>query len=154
MLTLHEKIQADVVTAMKAKDSKRLLTLRSIISDLKKYAIDNRVAGSDATTADDAGAMQVLKKLDKQRRDSVEQFTKGGRLDLVAQEQFELEIIQSYLPQAMSANEIDSLVSQAIAEVGATSPRDMGKVMALVKEKSQGRADGKLVSELVKTKLS
>lgn len=154
MTTLHEKIQADVIVAMKAKDAKKLTTLRTIVSEFKKYAIDSREAGSDATTTDDIGAMQILKKLDKQRRDSIGQFTAGGRQDLVDQEQFELEIIQSYLPKAMSAEEVDTLVSQAIAETGATSPKDMGKVMALVKEKSQGRADGKIVSQLVKEKLS
>lgn len=154
MNSLHEQIQSDVITAMKTKDSKKLVILRTVVSELKKHAIDNRVAGSTATNLDDASAIQVLKKLDKQRRDSIEQFTKGGRLDLVEQEQFELDVITQYLPEPMGREEISAIVSQVIADIGAHSPKDMGRVMAGVKEKSQGRADGKIVSELVKAQLS
>lgn len=153
MSSLYEQIQADIATAMKARDAQKTTTLRTIFSELKKHAIDNRTDGSSGTAVVDAEAIKVLKRLEKQRRDSIEQFEKGGRQDLVEKEKGELAIISAYLPQQMSAQEIMLLIKTAITRVNAQSAKDFGLVMKEVLSHTQGRADGKEVSALIKTEL-
>ena len=148
-MALKDQIIADMTAAMKAKDATRTSTLRML-----KAAIMNREKeGGDALTDEDV--MKLLRSQMKQRRDSVEQYQKGGRQDLVAKEQAELAIIETYLPQAASQSDIDQAVIAAIAETGASSMKDMGAVMKAAMAKLAGKnADGKAVSETVKTKLA
>lgn len=147
-MSLKERIITDMTAAMKAKDAARTSTLRMV-----KAAITNREKeGSGALTDDDL--MKLLRSQVKQRRDSVEQYQKAGRQDLVDKESAEIEVIEGYLPQAASAEEIENAVALAIAETGATSVKDMGAVMKAVMPKLAGQnADGRLVSETVKKKL-
>jgi hypothetical protein len=143
-----KKIESEMVQAAKNRDKERLAALRLIKSALHNKKID---LGKELSDQD---FLQVLSSMVKQRKDSIEQFGKGGRQDLVEKETKELEIIQSYMPQQLSEEELDELISQAIKEVGATSPRDMGKVMKALMGKVTGKADGKVVSERVKTILN
>lgn len=147
-LGLQQKIKDDMVAAMKAKDSLRLSTIRMIRSALKNTEIDK---GSELTDKD---IFSVLQKMVKQRHDSISQFEKADRRELVEKEKTELEIIQAYLPPALSEDEILRVIEETAKEVGAQGMQDMGKVMKAVGAKFQGRADGKLVSDLVKKKLS
>lgn len=147
-MALKEKVEADLKVAMRAKDPVRLNTLRFVLSALKNKWIDLR------DKFDDAAAAQVLSTLAKQRRESIEQFEKGGRQDLVAKEKAELAILEAYLPKSLSEAEVTNLVEAAVKESGATSAKDMGKVMKVLMPKVAGRADGKLVSQLVQKKLS
>lgn len=133
-----------MITAMKAKDTERLGTVRLINSAIKQREVDERIELTDADV------LSILDKLAKQRRDSITQFASAGRDDLVKQEESELVIIQSYLPQQLTEAEILSLVKEVVAEVKPVTPQDMGKVMAALKPKVQGRADMGLVSRLVK----
>jgi uncharacterized protein YqeY len=142
--TLKSRLKADMITAMKAKDQQRLGTVRLINAAIKQREVDERI---DLTDAD---VLAILDKLAKQRRDSISQFETAGRDDLVKQEQFELEVIQSYLPAQLSEAEIKQLIQAAIAEVKPTGPQDMGKLMALLKPQMQGKADMGLVSKMVK----
>jgi uncharacterized protein YqeY len=148
-MTLKEKIVSDMTAAMKAQDAARTSTLRMI-----KAAIMHREKeGAGELTDDDV--MKLLRSQTKQRRDSVEQYQKAGRQDLVDKEQAEITVIEEYLPQAASAAEIDQAVSDAIAETGATSIKDMGVVMKASMAKLAGKnADGKIISETVKRKLA
>jgi uncharacterized protein YqeY len=147
-MSLNEKIGSDIATAMKAKEAGRLSALRML-----KAAVMNKEV-EKGRTLDDAEVLQVVAALAKQRRDSIDQFTKAGRQDLVDKETQELGILEAYLPPAVSAEEIDAAVSAAIAEAGATSPKDMGKVMKAVMPKLAGRnVDGKAVNEAVRRKL-
>ena len=147
-MLLRDKVNGDIATAMKAKDAARLSALR-----LMKAAITNKGVekGHDL---DDAEVLQVLASLVKQRRDSIEQFSKAGRTDLVNKETAEIAVLEEYLPPAASADEIDAAVAAAIAETAAASAKDMGKVMKAVMPKLAGKhADGKTVNEAVRRKL-
>jgi uncharacterized protein YqeY len=148
-MTLKDKIIADMIAAMKAKDAERTSTLRMI-----KAAITNREkdGGADVTDED---VLKLLRSQVKQRRDSVEQYEKGGRQDLADKEKAEIVIIEAYLPQSASQEEIDQAVSEAITETGASSMKEMGAVMKAAMARLAGKnADGKMVSDVVKAKLS
>ncbi|GAA6166785.1 GatB/YqeY domain-containing protein [Sessilibacter corallicola] len=145
---LYTQIKNGVKEAMRSKNKERLSTLRLIQAEFKRIEVDERIE------LDDARILVVLDKMCKQRRDSINQFKDAGRDDLAEQEQKEVAVITEFLPAALSEDEIDTIVTEAIAESGAASPQDMGKVMALVKPKVQGRGDMGLVSKLVKSKLS
>jgi len=155
VMTIGEKIQGDIVTAMKARDEHRLTTLRMVKSALKNKEIDKREKLSDAEES------QILTTLIKQRKESVESFTKGNRPELAEKERVEIGIIEAYLPQAAGEDEIRAVVQAAIAQIaeGGTKPgpKEMGSVMKAVQQRIQAgglRADGKLVSELVKAELA
>jgi uncharacterized protein len=147
-MTLLERLQAEMVAAMKAKDEVRLGTLRMMKSALKKHEIDSM------KPLDEAVEQQVLTTLIKQRRESLEMFRKGGREDLAANEEAELKIIEGYMPEMVSEDEVRAAVDAAVAETGASGPKGMGVVMKAVREKLAGkRVDNKLVSDLVKARL-
>ncbi|MHB8173262.1 MAG: GatB/YqeY domain-containing protein [Nitrospirota bacterium] len=146
-MTLKERLNADMKEALKAHDAARLSTIRMIISSYRNKEIDSR------KDLDDEGILGVLSTAAKQRRESIEQYGKAGRQDLVDKESAELDVIQSYMPQQMGKEEIEALVNEAMAESGAKGPADMGKVMKVLMPKVKGRADGKLVNELVKKAL-
>ena len=145
--TLKGQIQEDVKSAMRARDQKRLTALRLITAAIKQVEIDQRIE------MDDTAVLAVLDKMVKQRRDSLEQYTTAGRDDLAAQEQFELELISAYLPEALSDENLAALIKQAVADTGASSIRDMGAVMNKLRPQVQGRADMKAVSNAVKQQL-
>jgi uncharacterized protein YqeY len=148
-MSLLDKIVADMTEAMKAKDADRLSTLRMVKANLMNRKIEK---GSDPTDEDVTKALQSLVK---QRRDSIEQYEKAGRAELAAKEAAEISHIEIYLPQAASADEINAAVAKAVTETGASSMKDMGTVMKAAMAKLQGKtADGKMVSEAVKAKLS
>jgi uncharacterized protein YqeY len=147
-MSIKDAIQHDIKEAMKARDSDRLTVLRFIMAAVKQREVDERI------TLTEADLLAVLDKQVKQRRESIDQYEKAGRADLVASEKKELVIIQTYLPEALTESEIESLISSAIAETGAKEGKDMGKVMAILKPKLQGRADIKAVSELLKQRLA
>ncbi|MEJ2528955.1 MAG: GatB/YqeY domain-containing protein [Gammaproteobacteria bacterium] len=141
---LKTRISDDMKSAMKSGDKRKLGTIRLLMAAIKQREVDERVE------LDDEQVLAVLDKMVKQRRDSIDQYEKAGREDLAEQERFEIEILQEYLPEALSAEEISTLVKQAIAATGAESMRDMGKVMGQLKPKLQGRADIGAVSAMVK----
>jgi len=141
-MSLFEKINQDIIKALKAGEKDKLTVLRGLKSDLKYKQIDK----ADELTDDDVIA--VLSSLAKKRRESIEQFQKGGRNDLVAKEQAELIIINSYLPKQLSKEKLCEIIHEAIAESGADSPQKVGLVMKLVMPKIKGQADGKLVNKL------
>jgi uncharacterized protein YqeY len=147
-MTLKDQITEDMKTAMRAKDSARLLTIRGLLAALKQKEVDERV------TLDDAAVVAILDKLIKQRKDSISQFAAGGRTDLVDKETAELKVLEAYLPQRMSADEVAAEVAKIVAELGATGPGDMGKVMGAVKTRLAGKADMASVSAAVKQALS
>lgn len=146
--SLKAQLQSDVKDAMKSGAKERLGTLRLIMAAIKQIEVDERKDLSDADI------VVVLDKMCKQRRESIEQYQKAQRDDLVAVEQAELAIIQEYLPAALSEEEITALIDAAIKETGAESIRDMGKVMGLIKPKAQGRADMSQISAQIKARLS
>ncbi len=145
---LKQRIQDDMKASLKAGDKRRLGTVRLILAAIKQREVDERVE------LDDPQALAVLDKMVKQRRESIAQYEKAGRDELAEQEAFEVGVIQEYLPDALSDQEIATLIEEAIAGTGAQSIRDMGKVMGQLKPKMQGRADMGAVSSLVKQKLS
>src|ERR1041385_6053231 len=147
-MTLQERIDADLKDAMRAKEAGKLSVLRGLKSALKYAEIEKADAGLD-----DAAAVQVIRKQVKQRQDSIESFEKGGRPELASKEKEELEILNSYLPQQMSAEELAKVVRAATAEVGATSRAQMGAVMKELQTKVAGRADGKTLSQEVQRQL-
>jgi uncharacterized protein len=147
-MALRDRITEDMKTALKAADKERLSTIRLALAAIKQREVDERI------TLDDAQVLAVLDKMIKQRREAIAQFQSGGRADLVARETAEIGVLQGYLPAQMSEAELDELIAQSIAAAGATSVKDMGKVMALVKPKAQGRADLGAVSARIKQKLS
>ena len=148
MPTLNEQVAADITAAMKAKDQARLSPLRMLKAAIMNKGVEK---GRDL---DDAEVLTVVSSLVKQRRDSIEQFAKAGRTDLVDKETGEIKVLEHYLPPAASAEEIDAAVAAAIAESGATSPKDMGKVMKAVMPKLAGKnADGKTINDVVRRKL-
>lgn len=148
MSSIKNRLKEDMISAMKAKEKERLEAIRFIQAAIKKQEVDTR------KDLDDAAVIAILMNLSKQRKDSIEQFRQGGRADLVAKEEAELKILQSYLPEMMSASELENLVAAAIAETGAKSMRDMGSVMKAVMAKAAGRAEGSAISDMVKKKLS
>lgn len=145
---LKSRIQEDVRTAMRARDQARLRTLRMVTAAIKQQEIDGRAV------LDDMGVIGVLQKMIKQRRDAEEQFRVAGRGDLADQEAFEIGVIEDYLPEPLSQAQIEALVENLLDEVGASSMKDMGKVMALLKQKLRGRADLGAVSAVVKAQLT
>jgi uncharacterized protein YqeY len=147
-MTLTEKVNADLTAAMKARDAPRLSALR-----MMKAAIMNKEV-EKGRSLDDTEVVQVVASLVKQRHDSIEQFSKAGRIDLVDKETGEIAVLEGYLPPAASAEEIDAAIVAAIAETGAASPKDIGKVMKAVMPKLAGRtADGRAINEAVRRKL-
>ena len=145
-MSLKEQLTEDMKTAMKAKEAgkQRLGIIRLVRGAVRQLEIDGK------KELDDAGVLAVLSKEVKQRRDSIEEFRKGGREDLVKQNEEEIAILMEYLPQQLSEDEVRSLVKEAVTASGASSPKDMGKVMKLLMPKVKGRADGKLVNDLVR----
>jgi uncharacterized protein YqeY len=147
-MSLKDQITEDMKTAMRAKDSARLLTIRGLLAALKQKEVDERV------TLDDAAVIAIVDKLIKQRKDSISQFAGAGRTDLVDKETAELQVLEGYLPQRLGADEIDAEVAKIVAELGASGPGDMGKVMGAVKTRLAGKADMSLVSAAVKRALA
>lgn len=150
-MSLREQIDADIKTAMKAKDKVRLETVRSIKKFLLEKEVSMRGAGQEGLT--ESQEMDVLVQIAKQRRDSIEQYRKAGREELAQQEEAELAIIEEYLPKQLSEAEISAVIDEIIASVGATSAKEMGKVMGPVMQQLKGKADGKKIQEMVKAKL-
>ena len=146
-MSLKSTITGDIKAAMKAGDKDRLKVLRLIHAAIKQVEVDTR------TELDDPGVLGVLDKMVKQRRDSVEQFTKGGRDDLASIERAEINVIEAYLPAKMDDAELDALVDEVISSIGAESIRDMGKVMGAIKSKAAGRVDMGAVGARVKSRL-
>jgi uncharacterized protein len=147
-MNLNDKVAADITAAMKAKDAARLSALRMLKAAIMNKGVEK---GRDL---EDAEILQVVSSLVKQRRDSIEQFSKAGRTDLVEKETGEVAVLEAYLPPAATPEQIDAAVAEAIAETGASSPKDMGKVMKAVMPKLAGKnADGKAVNEAVRLKL-
>jgi uncharacterized protein len=149
-MTFQERLDSDLKEAMRAKDATTLGVLRMLKSALKYTAIEK--SGAEAELSD-AEAAQVIRKQAKQRQDSIESFEKGGRAELAAKEKKELSILQSYLPQAMTGDELSKVVRETIAEIGATSKAQMGAVMKALQAKVAGRADGKTLSQEVARQL-
>lgn len=148
-MELREKILADIKSAMVSKDTVKLNTLRFLNAQIKNKEIDSRPT---PITAEDV--MTVVKKLVKQRKESIEQFSAAGRTDLADQENAELKILETYLPAQMTREQIESLVSEVIATTGAKTMKDMGNVMKEVQARAAGSADGKMISEITKAKLN
>ena len=147
-MTLRARITEDMKDAMRAKDTARLSTIRLLLAGIKQREVDERKELTDTEV------LAVIDKMVKQRRDSIAQFEAGKRMDLVAIEKGELEVLHGYLPKQLADAEIDALVADAIATTGASGPAGMGKVMAALKPKLAGRADMTAVSAKVKAKLS
>ena len=146
-MTLKERILEDVKSAMRSGEKERLATTRLITAAIKQREVDERI------TLDDVQVLSVIEKMIKQRKESITQFEAGGRADLVAKEQAELAILAAYQPAQLSEAEVDGLIAAAIAATGASSIKDMGKVVANVKAAAAGRADMAAVSARVKAKL-
>lgn len=146
-MSIKEKIKADMITAMKAKEKERLECIRFLQAAIKKQEVDTR------KDLDDAAVTAILMNLSKQRRDSIEQFKKGGREDLVAKEEAELKILQAYLPEQMSIDELKNVIEAAIKETNATGMKEMGLVIKATMAKVAGKAEGSVVSDLVKKRL-
>ena len=146
-MSLKDQLTADMKAAMKGGDKDRLKVIRLILADIKRVEVDSRQSLSGPEL------LAVLEKAVKQRRDSVKQFTEGGRDDLAASEQAEIEVLETYLPEPLSDAELDALLEEVIAETGADSIRDMGKVMGAIKNKAAGRADMGAVGARVKARL-
>lgn len=144
---LKLRIQEDIKSAMRARDRARLGALRQVSAAIKQREVDERI------TLDSPGIVAVLQKMLKQRRDSLAQFESAGRDDLASQEAFEIELIEAYMPAPLSQQEIQTLIADALAETGAGSMKDMGRVMAWLKPRVQGRADMKQLSASVREKL-
>ena len=147
-MSLKQTISDDMKTAMKAKDSERLGTIRLLQAAIKQKEVDERIE------LDDAAIVTIVDKLIKQRKDSITQFEAGGRQDLADKEKSELAVLQVYLPERMSAEEVTAAVKAIVAELGASGPGDMGKVMGAVKSKLAGKADMGQVSAAVKAALA
>lgn len=146
-MTLKAKIKEDMIAAMKGGAKDRLAVIRLMQAAIKQREVDERIE------LDDTQVLAVLEKMQKQRRDSIEQYEKAGRQELADVEHFEMGVIDGYLPAKLSDDELDGIIAAAIAETGASSARDMGKVVALVKEKAAGRADMGAVAGKVKARL-
>lgn len=145
---IYQRVSAEVKVAMKARDKPRLGALRLIMADFKRIEVDERIE------LDDERVLVVLDKMTKQRKDSLKQYEDAGREDLANQEALEIAVIAEFLPEQLSDEEVTGLIKAAIAETGAASMQDMGKVMAIVKPQVQGKADMGAISGLVKAQLS
>lgn len=143
-MSLKEKLQEDLKSSMKNKDTLRKSVITLVRAAIKQYEVDNRVELGDAEIID------IISKQLKQRNDSLIEFEKAGRKDLVEETKSEIQVLKEYLPQQLSEEELEKIVIETIAEVGATSMKDMGKIMASIKPKTAGRADGRKINELVK----
>jgi uncharacterized protein len=146
-MALKDRITEDMKNAMRSGEKERLATIRLALAAIKQREVDERI------TLDDGQVLSVLEKMIKQRRESIVQFGSGGRADLVAKESAEIAVLQGYMPAQLSEAEIDGLIAEAIRATEASSLKDMGKVMAFVKPKAQGRADMGAVSARIKQKL-
>ncbi|TQQ85729.1 GatB/YqeY domain-containing protein [Peptacetobacter hominis] len=146
-MSLKQKLQEDLKTSMKNKDTVRKSVVTLIRSSIKQIEVDKRIELNDDDIID------IISKQLKQRNDSLEQFLDAGREDLVEETRSEIEILKEYLPQQLSEEELNEIVKQTISEVGATSMKDMGKIMSAIMPKVKGRADGKLINKLVKENL-
>ena len=146
-MSLKEKLQEDLKSSMKNKDTIRKSVVTLIRAAIKQYEVDNRVE-----LADDA-IIDIISKQLKQRKDSLAEFEKANRDDLIEETKSEIQVLEGYLPQQLSEEELEKIVIETIAEVGATSMKDMGKIMATIKPKTAGRADGRKINELVKKNL-
>ncbi len=146
-MTLKERITEDMKAAMRASEKERLSTIRMVQAAIKQREVDERI------TLDDAQVVAVLEKMVKQRRESIAHFEQGGRVDLADKEKTEIELLQAYLPEQLSATDLDVLIREAIAASGASSMKDMGKVMGAVKAKAAGRVDMGAVSARIKALL-
>jgi uncharacterized protein YqeY len=146
--SLKTRLQDDLKTAMKAKDAPRRDAIRLIVSDVKSREIDLK----RELTSDEE--IKLLQTQAKQRVDAIDQFRQGGREDLVEKDQQQLQVIESYLPQQMSDDELDTFVNDGISQVGAEGPKDMGKVMGLLSKRADGRVDGRRLSETVRSRLA
>ncbi|MBR5530198.1 MAG: GatB/YqeY domain-containing protein [Bacteroidaceae bacterium] len=149
-MDLFEKVSKDIVAAMKVKDKVRLEALRNV----KKYFLEAKTAPGAGDVLTDDAAMKILAKLAKQGKDTATLYTEQGRADLAAEELGQVAVIEEYLPQPLSAEELEAAVRSIIAEVGATSPKDMGRVMGVASKQLAGKAEGRAISELVKQLLS
>ncbi len=161
MSGLRDKISADLKVALKARDEVRVRTLRMLLHDLKNAGLEKRArkgytgeVDSPVENLSESEAQQVLRRALRQRRESVDEYRKGGREDLVAREEAEAAVIEEYLPKALSEAEIEGLAREAIQQTGAEGPRDMGKVMKAVLARAAGRADGKLLATVVQRLLA
>ena len=146
-MSLREKITEDMKLAMKARETEKLGAIRLLQASLKQKEVDERV-----TLTDDM-VLAIIEKMLKQRKDSIEQYTAGNRLDLVAKEQFEVGVLSAYMPAQLSDADVALILDKVIVETGATSPKDMGKVMNALRPKVAGRADMGKLSAMVKAKL-
>ena len=146
-MTLRDRITEDMKQAMRAKESARLSAIRLLLAAIKQREVDERI------TLDDTQVVAVVEKMTKQRRESIAQYEKAARQDLVDAENFELQVLQAYLPQQLSDAEVEAIVAAGITEAGASAMSDMGKVMNVIRPKLAGRADMGKVSKLVKDKL-
>ena len=147
-MALKERIQEDMKSAMRSGEKERLATIRLILSAIKQREVDERIV------LDDSQVLSAIEKMVKQRKESIAQFEAGGRADLVAKEAAEMAQLQVYLPEPLSAADLAALIDAAVASTGATSIKDMGKVMAEVKTAAAGRADMAAVGALIKARLS
>jgi uncharacterized protein YqeY len=146
-VTLKERIQEDMKAAMRGGERERLATVRLILAAIKQREVDERIS------LDDTQVLAVIEKMVKQRRESITSFQAGGRSDLVAKEQAELDLLQTYMPEPLDAAAIDALIGAAIAESGASSVKDMGKVMAIIKTRAAGRVDMGALGARVRSRL-
>ncbi|MPZ43358.1 MAG: GatB/YqeY domain-containing protein [Betaproteobacteria bacterium] len=147
-MSLKARISDDMKAAMRARDAERLKAIRLLLAAIKQREVDERIELADADV------LAIIDKMLKQRRESIAQFEKAGRQDLVNAEQAEISVLQAYMPQALSAAEIESLVNETIASVNAAGLKDMGAVMAALRPRLAGRADMAAVSQLVKSRLN
>lgn len=146
-MSLKEKLQEDLKSSMKNKDTIRKSVITLVRAAIKQIEVDQRVE------LDDVAVMNIISKQLKQRNDSLAEFEKAGREDLIEETKSEIQVLKEYLPQQLSEEELEKIVIETIAEVGATSMKDMGKIMAIIKPKTAGRADGRKINELVKKNL-
>lgn len=153
-MSYQEQLDHDLKEAMLARDETRKRTLRLVKAAIAYAQVEKRTAGEQTATLSDAEVLQVFTKQARQRRDSIAEFSKAGRLDLVAEEQAELAILEPYLPRQLDAAEVRAIVQQAIADTGASGPKDMGRVMSAAMARVQGLADGQVVSQLARELLA
>jgi uncharacterized protein len=146
-MSLKDRITEDMKAAMRARETERLGTIRMITSAIKQREVDERIQ------LDDTQVLAIIEKMIKMRKESIAQFQSGGRDDLAAKENSEIELLQTYMPAQLSEADVDALVAEAIAQSGAVSIKEMGKAMALLKQKAQGRVDMAVVSAKLKAKL-
>lgn len=152
--TLRDAIQSSMIAAMRAKEKEKLGVIRLIQAAIKQEEIDARAQDTEQTPLSDQQVLELLAKMIKQRRESIQQYTAANREDLATKERFEIDVIQTFLPTPLTADELKQLIQEAMQASGAASIRDMGKVMALLKPKIQGRADPSEVAAQIKAQLN